>query len=188
VLAVAADTFLLFLNTPWLSHLLAISIAATLYWYLSHVYRFLFEITRYQPLALERFASYLSLVNIGFLAIAGYGFMNFVNTRWWQVALLLALAVFITTYQFLWVNKIDEQHNVFASLLVTIIIVEFFWSISLFPVSHFISGFALALLYYVVSHLTLLHFLHKLERRVVATYAGIGSLCVLAILLSAQWL
>jgi hypothetical protein len=178
----------LFLTFAWLAHVVIIIGAVAVYFYLRNVYTFLFDITRYRTLSLERFSSYSSVVSFVCTAIAAYGFVNFLNTPVWYAALAVAVAAFILSYQFFWVNKIDEQHTLFAGLLVTILAVEFFWAISFFPITHFISGLALGIMYYVVINLTLLHFLDTLERKLTTTYLAIGSACVLAILLSAKWL
>lgn len=187
-LAAFAGVMLLFLNVPWVAHALTFAVAAAVYIYLARIYTFLFAITRYQPLALERLSSFMAVASFTFAGIAAYGCMNFLNASVWQTALAVAAVSFILTYQFFWVNKIDEQQNVFASLLVTILLVEFFWAISFFPVTHFISGLALAILYYVVVNLTLLHFLDKLEKKLAGTYLVVGGVCILMALLSAKWL
>jgi len=133
-LAAFAGVMLLFLNVPWVAHALTFAVAAAVYIYLARIYTFLFAITRYQPLALERLSSFMAVASFAFAGIAAYGCMNFLNASLWQTALAVAAVSFVLTYQFLWVNKIDEQQNVFASLLVTILLVEFFWAISFFPV------------------------------------------------------
>lgn len=188
LLALVSGSLMLFISTKLLVHALLIVTSWALYRYLHHVYDFTFALTRYRPLALERFASYAALAVVAAGGIVAYGLINFLNTRLWVVALVVAVVVAVVTYQFLWVNKIDEQHNVFASMLVTILAVEFFWSISLFPITHVISGLSFAILYYMVAQLTLLHFLDKLERRVVVTYVLVGVVSTFVMLLSAQWL
>ena len=186
--ALSTGVLSLFLTLPWLSHLLIAAAAIFVYLYLSHVYLFLFAITRYRPLSLERFSSYGSVASFTSVAIAAYGFINFLNTQIWCAVLAVAAVTFLLSYQFFWVNKIDEQHTLFAGLLAATLIVEFFWAISFFPVTHFISGLSLGIIYYVIVNLTLLHFLDTLEKRLITVYLAIGGSCVLLILLSARWL
>jgi len=187
-LTLSCGVLSLFLTLPWLSHLLIAAAAIFAYLYLSHVYLFLFAITSYRPLSLERFSSYAGIASFAAAAITAYGFVNFLNVPIWYVVLAAAAVTFILSSQFFWVNKIDEQHTLFAALVVTILIVEFFWAIAFFPITHFVSGFSLGIIYYVIVNLTLAHFLDTLERKVVATHLAVGGLCVLAILLSARWL
>jgi len=114
--------------------------------------------------------------------------INFLDLKLWYLGLLIIIITFILTYQFFWISKIDEKNNVFASLLLSILMIEFFWSMSFFPVSHFISGLALAIIYYVVTNLSLYYFLDKLDKKTIKIYLTIGIGCLLIILLSAKWL
>ena len=159
-----------------------------LFFYLRHLYNFLFQIAHYIPLALEGYSSYLNIISFLFLSISVYGLINFLNIKLYYLALVIVLAAFVLSYQFFWINKIDEQHNLFASVLMSILTVEFFWSMSFFPISHFVVGLSLAITYYIIINLTLLHFLEKLDKRLVKIYIAIGVFCLLAILLSAKWL
>ena len=180
--------FVLFLNSTFLQHFLVLVGAVSLYFYLRHFYNFLFQIARYKPLSLEGFSSYFSIISFLLFVISSYGLINFLNIKLYYLALAVIVASFILSYQFFWINKIDEQHNLFASILMSILAVEFFWSMSFFPISHFVVGFALAITYYVFTNLTLMHFLGKLDKRLVKIYISLGVFCVLIILLSAKWL
>jgi len=180
--------FLLFLNRVFLQHALAVVAALFLWMQLKHFYNFFFQITLYRPLALESFSAYLNTAAFLYFSISVYGLINFLNLQVYYLALLLVAVSFILTYQFFWINKIDEQNNLFASILTSILTVEIFWSMSFFPISHFVVGLALTIVYYVITNMTLLHFLNKLDKRLVKIYILIGVSCLLTILLSAKWL
>jgi len=146
------------------------------------------QITKYTPLSLESSSSYFNIISFLFLSISFYGLMNLLNLRIWYLAILLIVATFILTYQFFWINKINERQNFLISVLMSIILVEFFWSISFLPVSHFISGLSLAIIFYVLINILLLHFLDKSDKKTVTRYLAVGLICIFIILLSARWL
>ncbi|PIR93216.1 hypothetical protein COT99_02020 [Candidatus Falkowbacteria bacterium CG10_big_fil_rev_8_21_14_0_10_43_10] len=180
--------FLLFLNYNWTKHLLIILTAAACYYFLNYLYNLINRITNYRPLSLESASSFFNVVSYLFLGVSVYGLINLLNLSLWILALAVIAVTFILTYQFFWINKIDENSILSASILVSIIMIEFFWALSIFPVSHFISGLSLAIIYYVIINLSLLHFIEKLNRKAVRLYLAVGLICIFIILLSAQWL
>ena len=159
--------FLLFLNYQAVKHAVIIVIAALNYYFVFYLYYFLCRITKYTPLSLESLSSYFNVISFLFLGISFYGFINFLNLKVWYLAVLLIIITFILTYQFFWINKIGERQNFLASVLVSILLVEFFWSISFLPVSHFISGLSLTIIYYVLINTLLLHFLGKFDKKII---------------------
>ncbi|MFH1325994.1 MAG: hypothetical protein ABIH48_00815 [Candidatus Falkowbacteria bacterium] len=188
VLIVFTTIFLLFLNYKYIQHGIALAVAIAIYYYLTYLYYFLRRITNYKPLSLESASSYFTVISYLFLSIVSYGFINFLNFKIWYLAIIFILLTFLSTYQFIWINKIGKRLTMFVSILISVLMIEFFWSISFFPISHFISGLALAIIYYVIINLSLLNFLEKIDKKVMRTYLSIGIICIFIILLSAKWL
>jgi len=188
LLVIFNTIFLLFLNNIWLQQAVALIMAVACYYFLRYLYSFLHQITAYKPLSLETSSTYFIIVSYLFLGISIYGFMNFLNTRLWYLAIILVAVTFLSSYQIFWINKINDKQNLFASILLSMLMVEFFWSVSFFPVSHFISGLGLAIIYYVIINLSILYFLEKIDKKTVRMYLTIGLSCLFIILLSARWL
>lgn len=188
MLLVTMTVLLLFLRHMWLQQLFVLVTAGAIHAYLKALYAFLFHISQYRPLTLETMTLYFGIATYAATAVAVFGFMNFLQTpAWYSIAGLLAVTTALT-YQYLWINKIDEGRTLLATLLLSVLMVEAAWSLAFFPVSHFVTGFVLTVLYYAAVNLTLLHFLGKIERKVVRLYAIISGLSIAAVLLSAQWL
>jgi len=187
-LILSASIFLLFLNYLAVKHSVVIILSVISYYFASYFYYFLCRITKYTPLSLESSSSYFNVISFLFLSISFYGFINLLNIKMWYPAVLLILAVFILTYQFFWINKVGERNNFLISTLVSVLMAEFFWSISFLPISHFISGLSLTIIYYVLINILLLHFLEKFDKKTVIKYFAIGLICIFVILLSARWL
>jgi len=188
LLALFTTLFLLFLNYSIVKHIVIIVIAVVNYYFITYLYYFLCRITRYTPLSLESSSSYFNIITYLFLGVVVYGLINLLNLKIWYLAILLIVVTFILTYQFFWINKIHERQNFLISVLVAILLVEFFWSISFLPVSHFISGLSLAIIYYILTNILLLHFLEKFDKKILRRYLSVGLICIFVILLSAQWL
>ncbi len=187
-LVIFTTTFLLFLSSNWGKQIVIILVCVASYYFVSYFYYFLRRITSYTPLSLEQTSSYFNIISYLFLAVSLYGFINLLNLKLWYLALLMIAVTAVLTYQFFWINKIEERQNLFASILVSVLMVEYFWAISFFPISHFISGLSLAIIYYTVVNLSLAHFLDKLEKKVARWYLTVGIVCLFVILLSARWL
>ncbi|MFA5317904.1 MAG: hypothetical protein WC323_00290 [Patescibacteria group bacterium] len=187
-LILSASLFFLFLNYPAVKHSVIIILTVISYYFISYLYYFLCRITKYTPLSLESSSSYFNIISFLFLSTSFYGFINLLNLKMWYLAVILTAAVFILTYQFFWINKVGERNNLLISTLVSILMAEFFWSISFLPISHFISGLSLAIIYYVLINILLLHFLEKFDKKTVIKYFIIGLSCIFIILLSARWL
>jgi|GEM_PF-1197836 len=188
LLGVGATVFTLFLSERLLQHLLALAAAVFCYYFLSYLYYFLRQITNYVPLSLERISSYFNFIIYFLLSVSIFGFINFLNLKPWYLTLFLMVATFILSYQFFWINKINERQSFFSAVIFSVLQAEFFWAISFFPISHFISGCCLAVLYYVFINLILLHWLEKLEPKILRHYVTLGIMCLLLVLLSARWL
>ncbi len=188
ILIFSTSLFLLFLNYSAVKQVVVIFVAMAIYYFTTYLYYFLRQITRYTPLSLESSSSYLNIVSFLFLSIASYGLINLLNLKMWYLAVLLLLASFFLTYQFFWINKITERQNFLISVLTAVLTVEFFWSVSFLPVSHFISGLTLGIMYYVLINITLLHFLEKFDKNIARRYLSVGIICIFVILLSARWL
>jgi len=188
LLIIFNTVFLLFLSHRLLQHIVIILVVILVYYFTSYLYFFLCRITSYTPLSLERTSSYFSIINYLFLGISVYGFINLLNLKLWPLALVVIAATFILSYQFFWINKVDERQNIFAGIILSILMAEFFWSTSFLPVSHFISGLALTIIYYAIINLALAHFLEKLAKKIIRWYLSVGLICLFVILLSARWL
>lgn len=187
-LVILTTVFLLFLQDKWLQHFVALIFTVLVYYYFRYIYYFFCRITSYKPLTLESLSSYFNVISYFFISVSIYGLINFLNLHLWYLSLIIIAFTFLLSYQFFWINKVGERNNLVGSLIISILLIEFFWSISFFPISHFISGLALAIIYYIITNLSLLYFLEKLEKKAVHLYVTIGLVCLFVILLSAKWL
>jgi hypothetical protein len=188
MLAILTTAFLLFLNNSYLRQAVIFLAVVAVYFFYSYLYFFWRRITSYTPLSLERISSYFNALNCIFLGVSLFGFYNLLNLKAWHLALAAIGFIFCLTYQFFWINKIGERQNLFASILISILMAEFFWAIAFFPVSHFISGLVFAIIYYTLISLTLAHFLEKINKKITRWYLLVGFICIFVILLSARWL
>lgn len=188
LLALAVTVLLLFLRYALLQHMIALAAAGAAYAYLRSLYFFLFHISRYKPLMLETLSLYFGIATYFGIAVASFGLMNFLQTPVWYSAVSMLAVTALVTYQYLWINKIDEGRTLLATVLVSVLAAEIAWALAFFPVSHFVTGFVATVLYYAAVNLSLLHFLGKMERKVIRLYLLISAVSITIVLLSAQWL
>jgi hypothetical protein len=184
----AVISYSVFIGYKSLIQLLFIFNLVFLYIYLRHVYYYLLNPPAYEVFSIENISSYTNWLTFFLLAATVYGLQSFLNLPIpWLVLIILGITA-LTTYQIIWVNKIEITLGLPYILISCLILVELFWSISFLPFNYNISGLCLAISYYVITGLIKNHLLNKLDVKKVKMYLILATISLFLILLTAKWI
>jgi len=184
----ALIAYTVFLSSQTLIQLLLIFNLVFLYVYLRHVYYYLLNPLAYEVFSIENLSSYINFLTFFFLAAVAYGLQSFLNVQITALALIMLVSAVLAVYQIIWANKIDLKTAWPFILVSCLLLVELFWSISFLPFNYNISGFCLAVSYYLIIGLVKNYLLDKLDAKKVRMYLALGLISLFLVLLTAKWL
>lgn len=187
VMTTAVMAYSVFLSFKPAIQLLFILNLAFLYFYLRQIYYYLLNPSLYKVFSLENISSYASWFSFFLLAAAVYGLQSFLNLPIFYLALVILAATALISYQIIWANKIELKKGLPYILISCLLLVELGWSISFLPFNYNISGFCLAICFYMVSGLTKNQLLGKLDAARVKMYLTLGSVSLFLMLFTARW-
>jgi hypothetical protein len=162
--------------------------ALLLYFYFRNIYYYLLRPQAYQSHAVENMSALINFFSYFLIAATVYGLQSFLNVSIWLLTLAILFISALAVYQVIWANSIKFNKAFIYIPLSCLIMVELFWSISFFPVSHYIAGLSLAICYYMLIGLVRHHLLNKLNREKIKFYLGFGLASLFVILFTANWL
>jgi hypothetical protein len=142
----------------------------------------------YKQDSLENFSAYGSFLSVYFVSAAMFGYQAFLSVSIWPMLSAFFAISAALSYQFLWANGVDYRRNIFWVFLISMLMLEFAWVVSLLPVRHAVAGLLVAVLFYVLAALTRFYVLGRLSRGFVRAYLSMGLLCLLLALASASWI
>lgn len=187
ILSSSVMAYSVFISNKSIIQLLFVFNIVFLYIYLRHVYYYLLNSLAYEIFSIENISSYANWLAFFLLAATMYGLQSFLNLSISWLALIMLSATALAVYQVIWVNKIELPIGLPYILISCLILMELFWSISFLPFNYNISGFCLAISYYVIIGLVKNHLLDKLEAKKVRMYLMLALISLFLILLTAKW-
>lgn len=127
------------------------------------------------------------LVSIFFAYIIIYNFYLLFKLPPWSVMLFIGLITFFFFRFNLWQNDLLKKEHYVYSFILTIIIVEFFWVLSFFPLLALSAGFVLFLIYYIYSDLFKMSLNKSLTRSNLLNHIIIPLFVIIFFLASVKW-
>ena len=100
---------------------------------------------KYPPRALERIGSVLLAISAFFIFSALFGWITFLANTFWPTMVLALLISWLLGFESLLLNHRETAKVAFISLIVSVLIMEFFWVISLWPLGFLIKGWILSI-------------------------------------------
>ncbi len=188
VFSTAVIAYSVFISNKLIIQLLLAFNVVFLYLYLRQVYYYLLNPAVYEVFSIENISAYINWSAFFLLTAAIYGLQSFIDLPISWLVPIIILADILLVYQIIWVNKIELRSGLLCILISCLILVELFWSISFLPFNYNISGLTLAICYYVIIGLVKNHLLDKLDAAKVKMYLILGSISLLAVLLTAKWI
>lgn len=175
-------------NEKLLVHGLYFLSVILIYLYLRFVYFYLVKPHLYTPSSIENISSYGNLLTVFWASSALYGLQSFLNIPVWQLAIVYLPALGLVVYQVFWASNVRGEKAIAFTFVDSLLLLEIVWVVSLLPFNYNISGFIIAVCYYMLVGLTRLQLSGKMEKKYIKMYLGYGLFCILLVLLTAQWI
>ena len=179
--------FLIFIVEAMFFHVVVVLSSLVLYFLIHQYYLYFYIPFRYQPYSLESMSLYISLLSAFFLFSAGFGGLILLQLNVWLLSLVLFLSMSLITYQYFWINKFDVSKNWLFVLIVVLSLVEIFVAVSFLPTGYYVNGFILTIPFYVMLGLSKHYLTETFNKKRIFSFLLVGGLCLLAVLISAQW-
>ena len=152
-----------------------------------NIFSFVYQTKDYQPLALENIYGYVNLISL-FLFYAGfYGFLLLLG---WPVWIFVIACFIVTAFLFtrtLLTYKIEWKESKLFVLIMSIIITESFYAISLLPSSFIFNGLVLVVVYYLFMNLIKDYLKERLNAKDLRLYLTVTGIILLVSLLTTRW-
>ena len=187
VFTIAAFSFLLFIETPWLYHGVVVASALMMFLFLEQIFNYFYFAVRYQPYTLESFSLYWNVAAVFMISASLFGVVIFLMFNLAVVAAFYAVAIFVLTKQFFWVNKIEWARYALFCFAISLIMTEFFCAMRYLPTSYFVNGVIATIIFYVLICLSKLFLQDNLARKHIYNYLILSVVTVALVLATAQW-
>ena len=187
VFVVATALFLLFVELQPLLVVIPIVAGVFLFFFAEHLFRFIHLPSLYQPYALEHTSLVLHAASMYFLATTFFGLQIFLQAPVWLLALVFLFVAAALVYETMWVSKIRDRAALTAAGVLGLVLGEIFIVFALQPISFFVSGAALAIIFYVLLGMVRAASLQRLSGVVLRRYLLTGAALLIIILATAQW-
>lgn len=184
---IATALFLLFIEVDILLMVIPVLAGLFLFFFSEHLFRFVHLPGLYQPYALEHTSLVLHAATMYFLATTFFGLQIFLQAPVWLLAIAFVFVSGALVYETLWVSKIRDTFALRAAGVLGLVLGEVFLVFALQPISFFVSGAALAIIFYVLLGMVRASSLQKLSDTVLKRYLVTGAALLFIVLVSAQW-
>lgn len=178
---------LFFLPHIWFVHVLAIVSAFLVFLFLFASFYFFHVPHRYQPFALDNAGTYIGILTVFLFSSALSGIMIFLPQPLWIIIVLMFLLNACVAYMIFWANKVLSNGGLKYVLMTSLLSVEFFWAVSLLPVSLFLRGAIVAAMFYFLTGVVRAHILGRLNRQAIIRYSLIAGVVFLTMVASGRW-
>lgn len=149
---------------------------------------FLFQPGRYIPYSLEHMSTYTTLVAAFFVYVSLFMFAVLHIGRLRYLFVAAVLVTMIMVWQTFWIQKLPWQRVRWFVVGLTAIIAELIVVLYYWPISFFVNGALLTLVFYVALHLSRHYLAETLTRRLIIRYSGLALLAAIIMLVSAKWI
>jgi hypothetical protein len=133
-------------------------------------------------------STYTTLVAafFAYVSIFMFGVLHLVRLRYLLLAAILVTMLMV--WQTFWIQKLPWQRVRWFVLGLTTVIVESMMVLYYWPISFFVNGALLTLIFYVTLHLSRHYLADTLTRRLIIRYSSLASLATVILLFSAKWI
>lgn len=188
VFLLSTAAFSVLASSRWLI-ILIISVTSLFFFkYYQYVYYYFHQPSLYQTFSIENISSYGNFLSFFFMGSALFGFQSFLDAPAWITVPLMALFAFLIVRQNIWACKISSPYSNRIALIVSMVMLEISWAISLLPIRYYVAGMSLAICYYAISGLLKYQLRGNLDKSIIKLYAAISFASIFIILLTAQWM
>jgi len=179
----------LFVQNSFLRQALLVFVVLTLMLYLENIFLYYYWPAKYQPYSIENISRNYNLISVFMFSVCLYGYLILLDIPIYLLSVILVLFIILVAKQSMWSNKIENAQSTIYIVILSIVIFEFFWALAFLPISFYVNGFVLTLIYYLLFEI----FKDKLadnslDRRLIVRVIIIFVVCLTAALISSRWI
>ncbi len=179
--------FIIFLQGSLLKQFLVVVLALFSGVYLEVIF-LRFQIRpKYQPHSLENIVTHLGLLALFFIASGLFSIIVFLGVSLLIATLIFAAVCLLLSNQLLWVSDTTLRRSWPFAVVVSLVETEIFLVVAWLPTSVYVSGFIVALCYYLVDGLSRNWLLGIKEAKVFRRYLIIAGISLITVLVTAKW-
>lgn len=127
------------------------------------------------------------LISTFFAFVVLYNFYLLFSFPAWVFMILIGFISFLFFLFHLWKNDLLKNNFRFYSLLLSVIMIEFFWILTFWPLLALYSGFVLFIIYYTFSGLVTFHLKKSLDRKALIEHVIVPLIILFFFLISMKW-
>jgi len=180
-------SFLLFVSSVNIRHLVIISFCLLMVIYLENLFLYYFYQKYYKPNSLENISALFNLLIFFLVIISLNAFYIFINLPIWMLSLVLIIVMILMIYQAYWINKIKSNYKLIYLIAIIILILEFFWSIAFLPANFYLNSIILTILYYCIWGLLKGKLSDRFEKKMVWRYSVISLILIAVVIFTSRW-
>jgi len=177
----------LILESVLIKQFFLVGLVLIFYLMLYNIHAFLYQTGDYQPYAIENIYSYVNLLSAFMFFTSFFGLYLFLRFPYWLATIFAFVVGFLLIFRTLWANKVEWSQGWIFILSGGIFLAESFWVISFVPVSYYVAGFLLTVVYYLTFSFMKDHLLNNLSPVNIKKYMIIGIGLAIIILASSPW-
>ncbi|MFH1315728.1 MAG: hypothetical protein ABIH67_05040 [Candidatus Uhrbacteria bacterium] len=167
--------------------ILAAVVVFGVFLFTEYIFAYLHTPAAYRTYSLEHLSLVLQILTVFFVASFAYGLILFLQISSLVLLPFFFALIFFLTYSMFWVSKISHQRSIWYALAGSVMISELFVATSYLPIGFYTSAALIAISIYVFLGLSRIHVLEKLTNPIVFRYLALGSIMLILLLSSAQW-
>ncbi len=122
------------------------------------------------------------------LAASFFGWVTFVAQNLWPVLLAVSILFFPLFQEIFYLRKIEIKKSAVVCLILTLLAVEFFWALALWPIGFISKGLVWTILLLYFSYLCQAWLLNAFNRRRAWSYGLFAAFLEVAVLMTTRWI
>jgi hypothetical protein len=137
---------------------------------------------------MKNFSSYGNFLIVFFISASIFGLRSFLGISLWILMFVFTVIVLMIVYEVLVTNEIKIKRGLHFIFLLALLMAEIIYAVSFLPFNYNILGLTVAICYYISIGILKFYLKNNISRRAVKLYLTTGSISILILLLTAQWL
>lgn len=155
--------------------------------FLENVYLRYYKPEKYAAYSMGNILGFLNIVIFYLFTASVFGYILYLEFPIWAGTALIVFVTSLASFQVHTLQGISLQQSWPYTVIITLLVAEFFWTINFLPSSIYVNAFILTIMYYAMMGISKNHLLGILHRGIIARYLMISVISLAFVLISAKW-
>ena len=198
ILFLGSVAFVLLQSNPWIIHLMIILFCFFYFLFLESLFFYFYPDSLKVRESLEKFGSLkeyfleniftvINLVSLFLIYSACFSLSPLFNFSVIFIISLIVIFTFLSNIQLFFIYQIPKNTNYLYNIIITIIIVEIFWAIMFLPISFYVNGLTLAVVYYALVGTIYFHVKGTLDKVKIIRHLTVSCVVIILAIATARW-